>query len=144
MQHGAAQVGTAVVAEKENGAPCAEVVAQGNFTIGFIAEVRIEWQRMAELLHQLDSIPEGNGTLLDNTMVLYSNDLAEGAAHSVAPNICWVAGGGGGGLKTGRFLQLTANDWTQLLVTAAHYMGVTSVNQVGPLGKMGPIPTLLG
>jgi hypothetical protein len=100
-------------------------------------------QRMAELLHQLDTIPEGNGTLLDNTMVLYCNDLAEGAPHSVAPAICWVAGSGGGKLKTGRFLKPGGNDWTQLMVTACHVMGVTSVNQVGPLGKQGDIATLL-
>jgi hypothetical protein len=100
-------------------------------------------QRMAELLHQMDSIPEGDGTLLDNTMVVYANDLAEGAPHSVAPAICWVAGKGGGKLKTGRFLNLGSNDFTQLLVTACHVMGVTSVNQVGENGKPGDIATLL-
>jgi hypothetical protein len=100
-------------------------------------------ERLAEVLHQLDAIPEGNGTLLDNTMFIYNNDLAEGAPHSVAPAITWVAGRGGGKLRTGRFLDLGGNDFTQLLVTAAHVMGVTSVNQVGPLGKPGNIPTLL-
>jgi hypothetical protein len=100
-------------------------------------------ERMAEMLHQMDSIPEGNGTLLDNTMVLFCNDLSEGAAHSVAPAICWVAGSGGGKLKTGRYLKLNGSDWTQLMVTAAHVVGATSVNQVGSLGKQGDIATLL-
>ena len=44
-------------------------------------------QRMAELLKQMDSIPEGNGTLLDNTMLIYANELTAGAAHSVSPPI---------------------------------------------------------
>jgi hypothetical protein len=100
-------------------------------------------ERMAELLHQMDSIPEGNGTMLDNTMVLFCNDLSEGAPHSVSPAVCWVAGSGGGKLKTGRFLHLGGNDWTQLMVTACHVMGVTAVNQVGSLGKQGDIATLL-
>jgi hypothetical protein len=100
-------------------------------------------ERMAEFYRQLDTVPEGNGTLLDNTMVIYCNDLAEGAPHSVAPAICHIAGGAGGKLKTGRLLELGSYDFTQLLVTAAHVMGVTSVNQVGPLGKAGDIPTLL-
>jgi hypothetical protein len=100
-------------------------------------------ERMAEFLHQMDSVQEGDGTLLDNTMIVYGNDLAEGAPHSVAPAIGWVAGRGGGKLKTGRFLQLPNFDWTQLLLTACHVMGVTSVNQVGELGKPGDIPTLL-
>ena len=103
-------------------------------------------QRMAELLKQMDSIPEGNGTLLDNTMVLFCNDLSEGAAHSVAPAICWVAGRCGGKIKTGttgRFLQLGGSDFTQMMLTAAHAMGVTSVTKVGSLGKEGDIPGML-
>ncbi len=101
-------------------------------------------ERMAELLHQMDSIPEGDGTLLDNTMLIYANDLAEGAPHSVAPAICWVAGRAGGKLKTGRFLNLPGNDFTQLLVSACHVMGASNVNQVGELGKPGDIPALFG
>jgi hypothetical protein len=100
-------------------------------------------ERMAEFLHQMDSVAEGDGTLLDHTMIIYANDLAEGAPHSVAPAVCWVAGKASGKLKTGRFLNLGGNDFTQLLVTACHVMGVTSVNQVGPLGKPGDIATLL-
>ncbi len=104
---------------------------------------RWNMQRMAELLKQLDSVPEGNGTLLDNTMLVYANELTQGAAHSVSPPITLVAGGGGGKLKTGRNLDLGPNvDFSQLLVTAAHVMGVTDVNQVGDLGKPGNIPTL--
>jgi hypothetical protein len=100
-------------------------------------------ERIAELYHQLDTVPEGNGTMLDNMMIIYCNDLTDGAAHSVAPAIAHVAGRAGGKLKTGRLLDLQAYDFTQLLVTAAHVMGVTSVNQVGPLGKPGDIPALL-
>jgi hypothetical protein len=101
------------------------------------------FQRMAELLQQLDSVPEGNGTMLDNTMLIYANELAEGAPHSVAPAITMVAGKAGGKLKTGRFLDLPNYDFSQLLVTAAHVMGATSINKVGDLGKEGDIPTLL-
>jgi hypothetical protein len=100
-------------------------------------------ERIAELLRQMDTIPEGNGTMLDNTMMIYCNDLAEGAAHSVSPAICYVAGKAGGKLKSGRFLELGSYNFTQLLVTAAHIMGVNSINQVGPLGKVGDIPSLL-
>jgi hypothetical protein len=104
-------------------------------------------ERQAELLRQMDTIPEGNGTMLDNTMLIYCNDLTEGAPHSVSPAISWIAGKAGGKLKTGpngRLLDLSTYDFTQLLVTAAHVMGATSINQVGPLGKLGDIPTLTG
>jgi hypothetical protein len=100
-------------------------------------------ERMAELLAQLDSVREGDGTLLDNTMVIYANELAEGAPHSVSPPITLVAGGCGKKLRTGRFLNLGGYDFSQLLVTAAHAMGATSVNKVNDLGKEGDIPALL-
>ena len=41
-----------------------------------------------------------------------------------------------------RLLELGNYDFTQLLVTAAHIMGATTINQVGPLGKPGVIPGL--
>jgi hypothetical protein len=104
---------------------------------------RWNMQHMAELLKQLDAVPEGNGTLLDNTMLIYANELTQGAAHSVSPPITLVAGSGGGKLRTGRALELPEYDFSQLLVTAAHVMGVSDVNQVGDLGKPGNIPTLL-
>jgi hypothetical protein len=103
---------------------------------------RWNMQRMAELLKQMDSIPEGNGTMLDNTMLIYANELSQGAAHSVAPPIVLVAGKAGGKLRTGRLLDLPMWDFSQLLVSAAHIMGVTDVMQVGDLGRPGPIAGL--
>ena len=56
------------------------------------------------LLTALDSVPEGNGTLLDNTAVLWCSELATGTHRfNVWPAI--VAGGAGGALKTGRYLR---------------------------------------
>jgi hypothetical protein len=88
-------------------------------------------------------VPEGSGTLLDNTMIIYANELTAGAAHSVSPPICFVAGKGGGKLKTGRLLDLAQYDFSQLMLTAANVMGVTDVTQVGDLGRPGNIPGLL-
>jgi hypothetical protein len=56
------------------------------------------------LLARLDSIPEGNGTLLDNTAVLWVSELATGThRYNVWPAV--VAGGAGGALATGRYLR---------------------------------------
>jgi hypothetical protein len=103
-------------------------------------------ERMAELLRQMDTIPEGGGTLLDNTMLIYCNDLSEGAPHSVSPAICYVAGRAGGKIRTGttgRLLEMGNYDFTQLLLTACHVMGVTGVNQIGELGKPGLLQPIL-
>jgi hypothetical protein len=101
-------------------------------------------QRMAELLTLLDSVPEGDGTLLDNTMLIYANELAVGSDHTANPNVCFVAGGGAGKLKTGQQLDLgDTNDFAQLLCTGCHVMGLDDVERVGDLGKRGTIPAIL-
>ncbi len=53
----------------------------------------------------------------------------------------------GGKLKhgpTGRYVQLAGYDWSQVLITLAHAMGVPSINKLGDLGmKDGPVPGLM-
>jgi hypothetical protein len=101
-------------------------------------------KQMADLLKQLDSVPEGDGTLLDHTMVIYANELAVGSLHTANPAITLVAGSGGGKLKTGRLLELGPTyDFPQLLCTACHVMGVTSVTRIGDMGNTGIIPAIL-
>jgi hypothetical protein len=65
-------------------------------------------QRFAYLLEKLDSIPEGNGTLLDNCIVVWGSEIGKPNNHSLAPTPFIAAGGGGGAFKTGRFLQYSS------------------------------------
>jgi len=102
-------------------------------------------QQLAYLLGRLDSVPEGSGTMLDNTMVIYANNLTDGAAHSCTPAIAIIAGKAGGKLKTapqGRLLNLGGSDFTQILATACQAMGV-QIDKVGNLGKQGAISSML-
>lgn len=57
--------------------------------------------QVAELLAALDSIPEGDGTMLDNTLVLWTSELADGI-HGLdrMPNMLF----GGQTWTTGRYL----------------------------------------
>jgi hypothetical protein len=99
-------------------------------------------ERFAELLGMLDSVPEGNGTLLDNTIVIWGNEAATGN-HNANPGITVVAGGGNM-IKTGRNVDCSANDHSQLLISAAQAVGAKTVNKIGDLGmKEGVIPGLL-
>jgi Protein of unknown function (DUF1552) len=101
-------------------------------------------ERFADLLGQLAAVKEGEGTLLDNTVVVWGNEANTGN-HAASPAVTVLAGGCGGRLKTGRFLDLQGYDWSQLLITFAHAMGVPSLTKFGDLGmKEGDIPTLLG
>jgi hypothetical protein len=103
-------------------------------------------RQLAYLLGQLASVKEGNGTLLDNCLVVWGYDMADGAVHETNPGVAVLAGKLGGRMRTGangRLVELPGNDWSQLLVTIAHAMGLTQVTNVGDLGKTGPIPGLL-
>lgn len=58
------------------------------------------------LLSKLDSIKEGDGTLLDNCMVVYGSGIADGNAHAHDDLPIAMFGGGGGTIKTGRYIRV--------------------------------------
>lgn len=51
---------------------------------------------MNYLIDKLKSMPEGGGTMLDNTAVVWLRELGDGASHDVLDQ-AWVIGGTGGG-----------------------------------------------
>lgn len=61
-------------------------------------------QQYAYMLERMKAIKEGNGTLLDNSMVLFGSGIKDGNAHSWKNLPIVLAGKGGGGLATGRHL----------------------------------------
>jgi hypothetical protein len=69
-----------------------------------------EVQQLAALLEKLDSMPEGNGTVLDNCAVLFSSEIEDGNSHSHYNLPVLVAGGLGGALKSGRHLVFTEDE----------------------------------
>ena len=56
--------------------------------------------RFAYLLSRLEAVPEGDGTMLDNTIVLWINELAVGNTHSHINMPFLMAGSGGGYFRT--------------------------------------------
>jgi|HubBroStandDraft_6_1064221.scaffolds.fasta_scaffold09189_3 hypothetical protein len=62
----------------------------------------------AYVVAKLRSIPEGNGTLLDNCMVLYGSGLGDGNSHTHDHLPIVIAGRGGGTIRPGRHLQFRA------------------------------------
>lgn len=61
-------------------------------------------QQYAYLLEKLKSIKEGDGTLLDNSMVMLGSGMKDGNAHSPQNLPILLAGRGGGQIATGRHL----------------------------------------
>ena len=60
----------------------------------------------SHFLKRLDSIKEGNRTLLDNSLILYGSGIADGNSHNHKDLPICMFGGGGGSVKTGRHLRL--------------------------------------
>ncbi len=80
-------------------------------------------QMLANFLTRLSQIPEGSGTVLDSTLVLWGNEVSEGNTHSHA-NMPFVMAGGGWHFRTGRSLTYASASHNDLLVSVLNAMGV--------------------
>jgi Protein of unknown function (DUF1552) len=58
-------------------------------------------QKFANLVKMLDSIPEGDGTVLDNSATVWFNEMSDGNAHNLNNAPIIQAGSAGGYFKTG-------------------------------------------
>ena len=66
---------------------------------------RFHVTQLAYLLEKLKSIPEADGTLLDNCMIVYGSGLSDGNRHNNENLPVLLAGGGGGSITTGRHIE---------------------------------------
>lgn len=62
-------------------------------------------EQLAYLLEKLDSVPEGEGSLLDHSMILYGSGNSDGNRHSHHDLPIILAGQGCGTLKSGRHIK---------------------------------------
>ena len=70
-----------------------------------VAIRRFHAERVADLARRLDAVKEGNGTMLDNTLIIWMSDSGEGHHGFCGEWPLVLVGGLGGKLKTaGRFL----------------------------------------
>ncbi|HEX5105365.1 MAG TPA: DUF1552 domain-containing protein [Pirellulaceae bacterium] len=60
----------------------------------------------ARFVRKLQSIPEGDGTLLDNCMIMYASGLSDGNRHDHDDLPIVLAGRAGGTIDSGRFIDL--------------------------------------
>lgn len=112
---------------------------------GKLAVIR-EWylQQLMYLLGKLDAIPEGDGTMLDNTVVVLSSEITRGNTHSHLDQYFITAGSCGGALKTGQFLQLTGErPHNDLLVALLNAMGIEATTFGDPAYCNGPLSEIL-
>jgi hypothetical protein len=117
---------------------------------------RFHFELIARLMKKLEAVPEGSGTMLDNTAIVYLSDAAEGH-HSR----CWewpmvVIGKLGGKLQAGRYVEYPywgkpghreiGNLYTTLLHAVGdrrEYFGLRDPMLKGDATGTGPLSELL-
>jgi hypothetical protein len=89
-------------------------------------ERNLTWyaEQFAYLLAKLDSIPEGDGTLLDNTAVLWGNEISRGNTHDLTDIPFVLAGSAGGKLRSGQYLRYPGIAHNQLLLSLIQAFGI--------------------
>jgi hypothetical protein len=78
--------------------------SHANNTDGYERISRFHLSQLAYLAAKLDSMREGNGTVLDNSCLMFVNNMWIGRKHDNTRLPLVLAGGLGGTLKTGRTL----------------------------------------
>jgi len=73
---------------------------------------RYHVEQLAYLLSRLKAVPEGDGTLLDNTMICYGSGIGDGNRHNHDNLPVLLAGNAGGTVRSGRHVRYER--WTPL------------------------------
>jgi hypothetical protein len=92
----------------------------------------------AEFLNKMSSTPDGDGSLLDHSLMLYGSGLSDGDLHNHIDLPVLLAGGAGGQLKGGRHLTFsTDTPLANLYVTLLDKLGVRQDNFGDSTGGLG-------
>ena len=82
--------------------------------------------QVAHLLDRLKATPDGDGTLLDHSLILYGSAMSNSNVHNHAPLPVLIAGGAAGRLKGGRHIMYPeGTPMSNLLLTILDKAGVS-------------------
>jgi hypothetical protein len=87
--------------------------------------------QFAYMVKKMHSLREGEGTLLDNCIMMWGSGLEDGNKHSRENLPFIIAGKGGGTVNTGRFLADTKGNQGDLLTTLLACAGVPLDRPIG-------------
>ena len=97
--------------------------------------------QFAKFLQKLEATKDVDGqSLLHNSMILYGSGNADGNRHTHANLPLILAGGGGGALTPGRYVQHGSKPMTNLFLSMADKMGVKGLERHGDsTGRLGNV-----
>jgi hypothetical protein len=99
--------------------------------------------QLAYLIDKLKDIPEGDGSVFDNTLILWTNEQSVGNNHDRTNMPYVLAGSAGGVLQTGQYLTQSSNVGHQrLMVTIMNALGVVGDEFGNPEYGTGPLTGL--
>lgn len=97
------------------------------------AIIRLILADLAYFLNALRGIREGDGTLLDHSLVLCMTDCSLGRTHSLEEYPLVIAGGANGAIRTGQHLRARGENTSKVMLAILQAMGVrASEYGVGP------------
>ena len=110
----------------------------------FVKAERWHAEQFAYLLNALRDLPEpgGSGSMLDNSLVLWAKELADGRLHDGKSVPLILAGKAGGYLKTGRYLNFNGAPHQKMLVSVCRGMGLMNPTFGDPSHGTGPLEGL--
>ena len=97
-------------------------------------------EQYAYLLKKLDSMPEGESTVLDNSMVVFASALSDGNSHNPHKLPIVLGGRGGGSILSGQHLEYTEDSpLANLYLSMLNVFGVPITrfaDSTGPLAGL--------
>ncbi|QRN98201.1 DUF1552 domain-containing protein [Archangium violaceum] len=101
---------------------------------------RWEVEQFSYLLQRMKSVQEGDATLLDNSLVYFGSEVADGNSHGHSDMPVLLAGRGGGTVTPGRHVRYGGKPVANLFISMLQSVGV-NVNGFGDDGS-APLPNL--
>ena len=100
--------------------------------------------QIANIISDMKAVPEGTGTMWDNTVLLWCNELGIGLTHSHTNIPFMLAGSAGGYIKTGQTLTIPpGTPHNSLLISLCNAMGLPDTTFGNPKhSTKGPLPGL--
>jgi hypothetical protein len=103
-------------------------------------------EQFVVLLEKLKNTPEpdGEGSMLDNSCLLWAQEMGDGRMHDCLSVPFVIAGKAGGAFQTGRYLNYQSEPHQKLLVSICHAMGLSNPVFGDPSHGAGPLSGLDG
>ncbi|WOJ94677.1 DUF1552 domain-containing protein [Congregibacter variabilis] len=101
--------------------PVDEAVGYQHHASWFTRRAMESW---ADFVQAFKAVPEGDGTLLDNVLILGTTDVGYARTHAIDGMPVFLAGRAGGKVKSGRHIDLGGGSVAQVGYTALRTLGV--------------------